>query len=289
MSQDFIEDWIRRVTEASQPFVQQNGPHGWLLKQSIFTHFQRLTTLLAMPWFQTLRGSVLDVGAGTGALSLDLAWRMGAEGRVTAVDRDAQALAIAHALAARTGVEIATAAGDATALPADDATQDLTIARFLFQHLSDPARALAEMRRTTRPGGRIVVIDVDDGTLLSEPAGSPQLTALRAAIRTLQARRGGNRLIGRRLYRLMRDSALVNIQVIVIPRVQLGVQNGRYPEAETYQLERLRKEREALIESGLMTAAEFATALAETEKGFAEDRFEMEAEFIATGIVPASR
>ena len=288
MNQDSIEEWIQRVTVASQPFVQQNGPHGWLLKQSIFTHFQRLATLSAMPWFQALRGPVLDVGAGTGALSLDLAWRMGSEGRVTAVDRDAQALDIARGLAARTGVEIATADGDATALPAGDATQNLTIARFLFQHLSDPARALAEMRRTTQPGGRIVIIDVDDDTLLCEPASPLQITALRAAIRTLQAQRGGNRLIGRQLYRLMRDTGLVNIQVIVIPHVQLGVQNERNAAAEAYQLERLRREREALIGSGLMTAADFATALAETERGFARDRFEMEAEFIATGIVPAA-
>ncbi len=288
MSQDAIENWIQRVTEASWPLVQRNGPHGWLLKQSIFTHFQRLATLLAMPWFQTLSGPVLDVGAGTGALSLDLAWRMGAQGRVTAVDRDAQALEIAHALAGEVGIELATAIGDANALPAGDATQNLTIARFLFQHLSAPAAALAEMRRVTRPGGRIVIIDVDDDVMLCEPAGLPHETALRQAIRALQAQRGGNRLIGRQLYRLMREAGLVNIQVIVIPRVQLGVQNGRNAEAEAYQLERLRREREALIGSGLMTAEEFATAQAETEKGFAQDRFAMEAEFVATGLVPAA-
>lgn len=278
---------MRRVTEASHALAQQNGPHSWLLKQSIFTHFQRLATLMAMPWFQTLTGSILDLGAGTGALTLDLAWRVGANGHVTAIDRDAKALEIARALAERLGVGIAAVTGEVTALPLQDATQDTTVARFLFQHLPDPLAALGEMRRVTRPGGRIAIFDVDDEIALSESPGPRHMTDLCNAIRALQSQRGGNRLIGRQLYRLMREVGLKNIQVILIPRVRLGIQNGRNAETEAYQMERLRRERDALIAAGLMTASDFESALAETEQGFAQDRFEMDAELIATGFVPA--
>jgi len=288
MSQNPLEEWVQRVTDASLPFVAQNGAHGWLLKQSIYTHFPRLATLLAMPWFQTLSGSVLDVGAGTGALSLDLAWRAGGNGHVTAVDRDGEALAIARTLAERVGVKIEALTGEATALPVADASQDTIVARFVFQHLPDPLAALREMRRVARPGGRIAIFDVDDEVTLCEPPEPQCVVDLHKAIRTLQSQRGGNRLMGRHLYRLMHEAGLTNIQVIVIPRVQLGVQNGRSAEAEAYQIERLLREREALIDSGLMTASDFDLAVAETQRGFAEDRFDMAAEFIATGYAPAA-
>ncbi len=288
MSQNPVETWIERVAAASQPFVQQNGPHTWLLKQSLYTHFSRLATLLAMPWFQTLSGSVLDLGAGTGALSLDLAWRLGANGHVTAVDRDRQALEMAGALAERLGVGVSTSAGDATVLPVRDATQDTAVARFLFQHLPDPLAALREMRRVTRPGGRIAIFDVDDGLKLCEPAEPQHLAELYQAIRALQSQRGGNRLIGRELYRWMREAGLENIQVVVIPRAQMGIQNGRDTQAEAYQIERLLRERDALIDSGLMTADSFEIAISEARQRFAQDRFEMVAEFVATGFVPAA-
>jgi ubiquinone/menaquinone biosynthesis C-methylase UbiE len=286
MGQDSIETWIQRVADASQLLVRQNGSHGWLLKQSIYTHFQRLAVLAAMPWFQALAGSILDLGAGTGAVTLDLAWRAGSNGLVTAIDCDAEALQIARSLAQRVGVGIVALAGDAAALPVQDATQDMTVARFLFQHLPDPPAVLSQMRRVTRPGGRIVIIDVDDEVTLCEPSGSQHLADLRKAIRALQLQRGGDRLIGRRLYRLMREAGLKSIQVIVIPRVRLGFQSGRSAEMEAYQFERLFREREGLLNSGLMTAQDFDVALSETERAFSQDLFEMEAEFIATGLVP---
>ncbi len=286
MSQDPMENWIQRVADASQLFLQHNGPHSWLLKQSIYTHFQRLVSLLSMSC-AAVTGSILDVGAGTGALTLDLAWRVGLNGLVTAVDNDAEALKIAQSLAERVGVKIVTLLGDATALPVKDATQDMAVSRYLFQHLPDPSAVLFQMRRVTRPGGRIVIIDVDDGVALCEPLVSQHLAALRKAIRTLQLQRGGNRLIGRQLYRLMREVGLEAIQVIVIPRVRLGIQNGRSSaEIEAFQIERLLREREELINSGLITAHDFDAAISEMEREFAQDCFEMEADFIATGLVP---
>lgn len=284
MGQEPVEGWMRRVAEASQLVLQQNGPHGWLLKQSIHTHYQRVLPLLSLPCFQTLSGSILDVGAGTGALTIDLAWQAGGGALVTAIDSDTGALKIAQCIAERVGVRILTLAGDASAIPIKNASQDVTVARFLFQHLPDPLTVLLEMRRVTRAGGRILIIDVDDGVALSEPPETQHMADLRKAIRTLQLRRGGNRLIGRQLYWLMRKTGLKTIQVIVIPRVRVGLQNSA--EMKAYQIERLLMDREELINSGLMGAHDFDSAIAEIERGFAEDRFEMDADFIATGLVP---
>jgi ubiquinone/menaquinone biosynthesis C-methylase UbiE len=201
--QDAIEIWLQRVAEATQFLAQQYDSHSWLLKQTVYTHLPRLATLLAMPWFHDLAGYVLDVGSGTGALSLDLAWKLGAKGQVTAIDRDVYALKIAQSLAGEVGVEIRTLAGEAVALPVMDATQDTTVARFLFQHLPDPLAALHEMRRVTRKGGRIAIFDVDDGVKLCEPSEPDHLASLYGAIGNVQSRRGGDRMIGRKLYRLL--------------------------------------------------------------------------------------
>lgn len=286
MNQDHIVNWVQHVADASQLFLQQKRPHSLLIKQSIYTHVRRLIPLLTLSYFKTMTGSILDVGAGTGALTLDLAWRIGSGGLVTAIDNDREALKIAQFLAERVGVKIVTLVGDATALPIKDATQDMTVARFLFQHLPDPSAVLSQMRCVTRPGGRIVIIDVDDEVRLFEPPEPQDILHLRKAIQTSQSQRGGNRLIGRQLYRLMREAGLEAIQVIVFPFVRLGLQRGRVAEIEAFTIERVQREREELIDSRLMTAHDFDVAVGEMERGFAQDRFEMDADFVATGIVP---
>ncbi|MDR3569233.1 MAG: methyltransferase domain-containing protein [Syntrophobacteraceae bacterium] len=288
MSKAVIENWVRSVEDASRLLLPREEPHGWLIKQSIHTHFHRLIPLMSLACFKDISGDILDVGAGTGALSLDLAWRAGNGGLVTALDQDTEALKIAKTIAGQVGVKVATLAGDATAMPVQDASRDMTVARFLFQHLSDPLAVLCEMRRVTRPGGLIAIIDVDDEIMVSDPPEPQHITDFRKAIRTLQSLRGGDRLIGHRLYRLMREAGLEAIQVMVIPFVGLGLQQGRRPEIEAFKIERLLRERNELIASEIMTDQDFTAALSELQQGFAEDRFQMDADIVATGLVPAA-
>ena len=67
---------------------------------------------------------------------------------------------------------MALAGGDATALPLRDDTADLTLAAHMLYHVPDPADALRELRRVTRPGGRVVIV----------LNGASHLRQLRAAI-----------------------------------------------------------------------------------------------------------
>ncbi|MGC9195789.1 MAG: class I SAM-dependent methyltransferase [Syntrophobacteraceae bacterium] len=276
---------MHSVTEASEFFLERGGPHCRLVEQSIHTHFRRLVPLQSMACFEALSGSILDVGAGTGALALDLAWRGGGKVFVTALDNDREALKIAQGISDHVGVGISALGGNAYALPVKDASQDVTVARYLFQHLREPAAALLQMRRVTRPGGRIVIIDVDDEVVLCDPA-EQHMVNLRKALGVLQAKRGGNRSIGRQLYRLMRQAGLEAIQVIVIPFVRMGLQNGRSCELEAFKVERVLEERKELLDSAIMSAQDFDLAVSELKQGFAQDRFEMDADFVATGLAP---
>ena len=285
MSQAEVENWVQSVTGASQLFLERGKPHCRLVKQSIHTHFRRLVPILSMACFENLSASILDVGAGTGALALDLAWRAGGKAFVTALDNDREALKIAQGISERLGVRISALVGNAYALPLKDAGQDVTVARYLFQHLTEPSAVLSQMRRVTRPGGRIVIIDVDDDVALCDPA-EQHMGNLRKALGVLQSERGGNRRIGRHLYRLMREAGLMAIQVIVIPFVRMGLQNGRSRELEAFKVERVLEERKELLDRAIITARDFDLAVSELEQGFSQDRFEMDADFVATALVP---
>jgi SAM-dependent methyltransferase len=99
-------------------------------------------------------GRYLEVGCGTGADALACAARFGAE----VVGIDASRVMIEEAT--RRGLTTAVAA-DAHALPFPPESFDGAWADRTFQHLADPVAALAEIVRTVRPGGRIVVADPD--------------------------------------------------------------------------------------------------------------------------------
>lgn len=274
---------MQRVTHATKPLVSQYQGHGWLLRQSLYTHFQRLFILRGLG---EISGPILDVGAGTGSFSLDLAWHSISDTPITALDPDTQALDILSRLAGSLGLQLALIVGDGQALPIQSASQNLTVARYVFQHLSSPRTVLSEMYRVTRPGGRILIIDVDDGLSLGYPEAPPSLQALRKAVRIYQAHHGGNRLVGRTLYNLMREAGLKDIHVMLMPRFRLGLQQPRNTDMESHQMKRLIGEREALIEDGLIEPEEFTRGIAALADGFSQDRFEVEADFIVTARVP---
>jgi demethylmenaquinone methyltransferase/2-methoxy-6-polyprenyl-1,4-benzoquinol methylase len=100
---------------------------------------------------------VLDVGAGTGVSTAQL----GQDG-VYAVGTDISLGMLAAGRQARPVVPLL--AGDALALPFADATFDAVTLSFVLRNVIDPPAALAELRRVTRPGGRIVVCEFSHPT-----------------------------------------------------------------------------------------------------------------------------
>jgi SAM-dependent methyltransferase len=101
---------------------------------------------------------VLDVGAGTGSLTLEVVRRWPAP-RVVALDASAEMLAVledrAAVLDAAMRERIVTVAAYADELPQADATFDAVVAAFVLQLVDDRPAVLHEMRRVLRPGGRV--------------------------------------------------------------------------------------------------------------------------------------
>ena len=106
---------------------------------------------------------ILDVGCGPGYYVAELAEETGPEGSVTGVDQSPAMLAVARRRAEGLG-NVSFAEGDATALPVEDASFDAAVSVQVMEYVPDVPAALAELRRVLRPGGRVVLWDVDWST-----------------------------------------------------------------------------------------------------------------------------
>src|SRR5215472_7572489 len=110
-------------------------------------------------------GSALDVGCGLGRDAEIMLGAVGAAGRAFGIDPNqdliTKAIERTRSIFPRPEFRI----GDALALEFADDTFDACRTDRVLQHLQDPAPAVAEMVRVTRPGGRASVLDVDWHTL----------------------------------------------------------------------------------------------------------------------------
>lgn len=99
-------------------------------------------------------GSLLDVGGGTGALAQRLSAALSAH--VTVLDPTPEMLSYLPKNDRVTGV-----LGCAEAMPFDDDSFDAIIATNAFHHFPDQPAAVREFRRVVRPGGGVVVLELD--------------------------------------------------------------------------------------------------------------------------------
>jgi ubiquinone/menaquinone biosynthesis C-methylase UbiE len=157
---------------------------------------------------------VVDYGCGPGMLSLELARRVGPEGRVHAVDINAMFLERAqeHAREAGLSERIVFHPIEEDRLPLADASVDCIVCKNVLEYVDDPLSTLRDFRRALRPGGRVHAVDSDWGMLVVEPIGPERLArvfeAASIAYRTP--------LIGRKLYGLMRAAGLADVEVGVV-------------------------------------------------------------------------
>lgn len=112
---------------------------------------------------------VLEVGCGTGADARELARAVAPGGSVVAVDTSETMLAAARARHDET-LAVTYERADVTALPFADAAFDVVRIERVLQHVPDVARACAEMARVLQPGGRLLALDTDWGSLVVDLA-----------------------------------------------------------------------------------------------------------------------
>jgi len=100
-------------------------------------------------------GDTLEIGAGTGYFTLNLA-QLGLIERPTATDISAGMLATLDASSKEVGVDVRTVRTEAETLPFEDESFDLVFGHAVLHHIPDLAGAFGEFERVLRPGGTLV-------------------------------------------------------------------------------------------------------------------------------------
>jgi ubiquinone/menaquinone biosynthesis C-methylase UbiE len=129
---------------------------------------------------------VLEVGSGGGQLAVDLATRR-RDVTIVGVDLSPAQVARAARRAEKAGVadRVTFTDGNALELPVDDAAFDAVVSIGSIKHWPDPAQGLRECVRALRPGGRLVVVEVDRSCLLDDARAFVARWRMPAAMRPL--------------------------------------------------------------------------------------------------------
>ncbi|MBT3255471.1 MAG: methyltransferase domain-containing protein [Deltaproteobacteria bacterium] len=103
---------------------------------------------------------------------------------------------------------------------------DYVYVRLLFQHMSQPRKALTSIRKSLKPGGILCVVDVDDDWLMLEPEPM-SLRAFNLAAANGQANKGGDRHVGRHLPGYMHDVGFEQVRLDLMPlsSFHIGLKN----------------------------------------------------------------
>ena len=155
--------------------------------------------------------TLLDVGCGPGTITAELA-EIVSPGIVTALETSEEVLALAREEMKHRGISnVELVVGDVHDLTFDDASYDVVHAHQVLQHVADPVRALAEMRRVTRKGGVVGVRDSDYGGFVWAPQ-LPELDEWRGLYKRLARAAGGEPDAGRWLYALAHKAGFTDVK-----------------------------------------------------------------------------
>jgi len=198
---------------------------------------------------------VLEVGSGLGILAAAVA--SAAEGvRVIGVEKSPEQIA-----AAVKSPSVAYVEGDAQRLDFPDGSFDLVYARFLLEHVPDPELVLREMRRVTRPGGRVAACENDTSLFRIDPP-CPAFEDVWSAFQRFQETLGGDSRIGRRLFRLFRSAGLSDVELSLQCEVH-WYGSANFSSWIENVIGNIESARDGMVSSRLCSAAQIEYAIAE--------------------------
>ena len=155
---------------------------------------------------------VLEAGCGVGSQTSMLA-RNSKGAEIIAIDVSEASLAEGRKKMDSEGITNVTfKQADIFNLPFETASFDHVFVCFVLEHLANPVDALKCLKNIIKPGGTITVIEGDHGSVYFHPENDDARRAINSQI-ALQARAGGNALIGRELYPLLTKAGFTNCRV----------------------------------------------------------------------------
>lgn len=200
---------------------------------------------------------VLEAGCGIGAQTVILS-RNSPQAQITSIDISEESLNKAKERAAKEGVKnVELRVESIFHLPFEDESFDHIFVCFVLEHLNEPVKALANLRRVLRKGGTITVIEGDHGSCFFHPETEDAVKAWNSLVE-VQARLDGNSLIGRQIYPLIKKAGFTDIAVS--PR--MAYSDSSRPHMEEGFVRRtiipmVEGVRESAIEMGIIDAETF--------------------------------
>jgi SAM-dependent methyltransferase len=184
-------------------------------RERLLDQSQTLAELLHHDTRYPAGAAVLEAGCGVGGQTVILA-RNSPQARFTSVDLSLDSLTAARRTVAELGcANVTFQQADIFRLPFAGASFDHVFVCFVLEHLRQPAAALSELKRMLKPEGTLTVIEGDHGSTFFHPHSEAARRTIQCLV-DIQARLGGDALIGRRLFPLLRHAGFG--QVSVSPR-----------------------------------------------------------------------
>jgi ubiquinone/menaquinone biosynthesis C-methylase UbiE len=188
--------------------------HGYSGKEHERLHDQAstLAQLLHHDTYYSAGSNVLEAGCGVGAQTIILA-QNSQDAHFTSMDVSPVSLETARASIKQQGLtNVNFLVADIFNLPFRDDSFDHVFVCFVLEHLSQPLEALVRLKKVLKPGGTITVIEGDHGSAYFYPESSYARHAIDCLVK-VQASIGGNALIGRQLYPLIKRAGFKDIHV----------------------------------------------------------------------------
>jgi ubiquinone/menaquinone biosynthesis C-methylase UbiE len=206
---------------------------------------------------------VLEAGCGVGAQTVALASRS-PQAHFTAIDRSASSLQRATQAVAAAGLtHVMFQQADIFDLPFARFSFDHVFVCFVLEHLDRPLEALMALRGLLKPGGTITVIEGDHGSALFHPDSAFARKVIDCQV-ALQARTGGDAMIGRRLYPLLVAAGFtkprVSPRMVYVDASKPYLVDGFIRKTFTAMVEGVRA---PTIEARLLTPVEFDNGVAD--------------------------
>ncbi len=155
---------------------------------------------------------ILEGGCGTGVQTITLA-RQNPGCEIISIDISQDSLRQARSLIEKeTIANVAFRQADIFALPFTEESFDHVFVCFVLEHLPSPAEALYCLKKVLKAAGSMTVIEGDHGSWYCYPESREARLCVECLIK-VQANLGGNALVGRQLYPLLRETDFRNVSV----------------------------------------------------------------------------
>jgi SAM-dependent methyltransferase len=150
-----------------------------------------------------------DIGCGTGTVSRWMAARMAPAGRIDAIDIAPDQIEVASSITPRAGsAAIHYQLGSAYQPGLPESAYDVVFCRLVLCHLKQPQEAVAQMARLLRPGGRLVLVDMDLRDIFTMPHCEHYPAYVRECVIPYQTRIGVDYSVGLKLPQLIIGAGL---------------------------------------------------------------------------------